>query len=221
MKTLAKPKVLLPFTPANAAAERAVEMERLREQRRRVDATIEAVPITDEHFDQRRKLYRQRTTLVEKIDALEMQGDGGPLVTVTLDPYSSAMVRRAHFGRESATKADVVAAALSFTLSEADSQTPDEEIEAATARRMASGEGQSGEGQRVYPLTPAGHTVTIRLSPVQMRMLMQVADDDGTRTMPEIVLRELGEHAAHMLECFHGHDLDKARQRWEQEGANL
>ena len=213
MKTLAKPKVLLPFTPTNTAAERAMEMERLREQRRRVDATIEAVPISDEHFDQRRKLYRQRTALVEKIDTLEMQGDGGPLVTVALGPYSSAMVRRAHFGRESATEADVVAAALSFTLSEADSQTPDEEIEAATARRLALGSAE-GVGS-IY--TASGHAVTIRLSPVQMRMLMQIADDDGTKTAPEIIERELGEHVAHMLECFHGHDLDAAAERWKRE----
>ena len=217
MKTLAKPKVLVPFTPANTAAERAAEMERLREQRRRVDATIDAVPINDEHFNQRRKLYRQRTALADKIDALEMQGDGGPLVTVTLDPYSSAMVRRAHFGRELATEADVVAAALSFTLSEADSQTPDEEIEAATARRLALGSGE-GVGS-IY--TPVGHTVTIRLSPVQMRMLMQIADDDGTKAAPEIIERELGEHVAHMLECFHGHDLDAARVRWDREAKEV
>ena len=64
---------------------------------------------------------------------------------------------------------------------------------------------------------PPGHAVTIRLTPVQMRMLMQVAEDNGTKAAPEIIEHELGEHVAHMLECFHGHDLDAARARWDRE----
>ena len=65
------------------------------------------------------------------------------------------------------------------------------------------------------------HAVTIHLSPVQLRMFMQVADDDGQGSMADVVLRELGQHVALHLECYHNHRLEAARARWDREAKEV
>ena len=35
--------------------------------------------------------------------------------------------------------------------------------------------------------------------------------------LAEVIMRELGQHVALHLECYHGHDLDAARARWAHE----
>ena len=50
---------------------------------------------------------------------------------------------------------------------------------------------------------------------------MQVADDDGQGSMADVVLRELGQHVALHLECYHNHQLDAARARWDREAKEV
>ena len=75
--------------------------------------------------------------------------------------------------------------------------------------------------KREAPRARSRHAVTIHLSPVQLRMFMQVADDDGQGSMAEVVLRELGQHVALHLECHHNHQLEAARARWDREAKEV
>ena len=197
------------------AADRRPVMAKLRARREEIEDQMDA----SDHrsWEEPNDLLRlERDAIQERLEALEALGDGGPRLAVTLDDYGSAIVRRLQGQYPAATPADLANGALSFMAGEEDDHDMDPEIKKASARRIKGGKAQ-------VPTTsePAGHAVTIRLTPVQMRMLMQVADDDGTRAAPEIIERELGEHVAHMLECFHGHDLDAARARWDREAKEV
>ena len=210
-------KILPPLRPTFApnradTAERMAEITRLREERDETESLIDS-PLAEPP----RGLRLKRNDLNARIEALEIQGDGGPLITVTLDAYASFLVRRMMTHKEVTNLADVVNGALAFTCGEDDDHDWPEELHKAADRRESVEPARGVDST----YTPAGHAVTIRLSPVQMRMLMQVADDDGTKAAPEIIERELGEHVAHMLECFHGHDLDAARARWDREAKEV
>ena len=221
MQAQTQPKIQLPTPPDGVRRMKTVRpverLNRLRARRDRIQNAISELPWSEEWRDRVRELYNKRSQILEQIDAIEVLGDGGPRLTVTLDDYGSTLVRRALSRGSLASPADVAVGALTFMLSEEDGQTPDEEIDKAFARRQ----NQPAEKGIGPTYTPAGHAVTIRLTPVQMRMLVQVADEHEGDTAAEVIRRELGEHVAHMLECFHGHDLDKVRARWDQEGAKL
>ena len=76
---------------------------------------------------------------------MEVRGDGGPLLTVTLDAYASAIVRR--ILREhpaDTTEADMVNATLACNWGEKDDHDSDEELAAARERRHAAQQKKGG-----------------------------------------------------------------------------
>lgn len=119
-------------------ADLATRLQQLRAQRRAIEVELHAVPIDNEHLGERRQLCNRRHEFCEQIEALETLGDGGPRLTVLLDDYASALVRRQLASEQDAIADDVVCAALSFMLGEEDDHFPEEEIAKATERRVGA-----------------------------------------------------------------------------------
>ena len=107
-------------------------IEELREERAFMETLLDQTPRT---ADQPTSLRVRRDTLCEEIERLESHGDGGPLITVTLDAYASAIVRRVLRSQVGTTEADVANAALTFKWGERDDHDTDEELTAARERR--------------------------------------------------------------------------------------
>ena len=104
----------------------------LRAERGMIEELLEATPRI---ADQPDSLRIRRDALCERIELLEQRGDGGPLITVTLDAYASAIVRRVLRSEADTTEADVANAALGFKWGERDDHDADEELAAARERR--------------------------------------------------------------------------------------
>ena len=138
---------------------------------------------------------------------------GADCVTVTLDEHCSAVARRCLRYNEHAPvhhMGDLVNAAVEFFADDTDQGTSTLDfVEQARARRLARS-GRNGG--------PSGKTaVNIELSPTQLRMFQQIADYEPAEKLADVIVRELGQHVALHLECYHGHDLDAARERWTHE----
>ena len=105
----------------------------LRAERRAIEEMLDPTPYISQ---QPASLRIRRNNLCDEIERLEKQGDGGPLLTVTLDAYASAVVRRIITEEPDALVADVVNAALIFTHGESDDHDSDDELAAAIERRL-------------------------------------------------------------------------------------
>ena len=119
-------------------------IEDLRAERRLVKTLLDRTPRISQ---QPPGLRHRRDALCEEIERLETHGDGGPLLTVTLNAYASAIVRRVLREEADTTEADVVNAALTFKWGERDDHGADEELAAARERRHGA-EGGKGKGAR-------------------------------------------------------------------------
>lgn len=133
------PSAVRPVTqdPATAASL-AIRIKQLRDRRDVIEVELDGVPIDNEHLEQRRQIRERRQELCEQIEAIETLGDGGPRLTVHLNDYASALVRRQLASEQGVTAEDVACAALAFMLGEEDDHFPDEEIAKATARRLGT-----------------------------------------------------------------------------------
>ena len=201
--------------PVATAADRRRVMEQLRRRREEAETQMERSGYRE--WQEPNDLLRlERDAIQARLEALEALGDGGPRLAVTLDDYGSTIVRRLLKQYPEATPADLANGALSFMAGEEDDHDMDPEIEKASARRI-----EKCKAPVPAPGEPAGHEVTIHLSPTQLRMFMQIADDDGTGSMAEVVLRELGQHVALHLECYHNHRLEDALARWDREAKEV
>ena len=107
-------------------------IEELRDERTRIETLLDQTPRI---ADQPASLRVRRDALCDEIERLESHGDGGPLITVTLDAYASAIVRRVLRSEADTTEADVANAALTFKWGERDDHGTDEELAAARERR--------------------------------------------------------------------------------------
>ncbi len=222
MQTLAQPNTLPPVVASPAAAQME-EITRLRQRREEVERQMDVADYGATGGNGR-SLRLERRAINEQLEALTTLGDGGPLLTVTLDTFASSLVRRSMAVHHTSSAADVVNGALSFTCGEEDDHDWPEEMHKAAARRVErheqsdaapiAGEPREMNARRV-------HLITVELTPVQLRMLMQIADVQGEESMAEIITRQLGEYVAHMLECFHGHNMEAVRERWNREGGAL
>ena len=104
----------------------------LRAERSLIEELLDATPRI---ADQPDSLRIRRDVLCDQIELLEQRGDGGPLITVTLDAYGSALVRRLMSSEPEATEADVANTALGFMLGEKDDHGQDEELAKTIQRR--------------------------------------------------------------------------------------
>lgn len=104
----------------------------LRAERSLIEELLDATPRI---ADQPDSLRIRRNTLCDQIEQLEQRGDGGPMITVTLDAYGSALVRRLMSSEPAATEADVANTALGFMLGESDDHGLDEELAKTIHRR--------------------------------------------------------------------------------------
>ena len=114
-------------------------IEELRAERRAIEELLGRTPRI---ADQPPALTGRRRTILEELERSEAQGDGGPLITVQLDAYASAIVRRVLCAEPDALVADVVNACLVFSHGEADDHDWDDELEAAIERRPVSKAGR-------------------------------------------------------------------------------
>lgn len=107
-------------------------IEELRDERAFIETLLDQTPRIADKPD---SLRVRRDALCDEIERLESHGDGGPLITVTLDAYASAIVRRVLSSEADTTEADVATAALTFKWGERDDHDTDEELAAARERR--------------------------------------------------------------------------------------
>ena len=109
---------------------------------------------------------------------------------------------------------DLVNAAVEFFADDTDQGISTLDfVEQARARRLARGGRNDGASGKT--------AVTIELSPAQLRMFQQIADYEPAEKLGHVIVRELGQHVALHLECYHGHDADAARHRWASEGEEV
>lgn len=122
-----------------SAEQRKKKITALRDRRNAVEEELER-EITNILSPRGKELRLSRNALNEEIEALESLGDGGPCLTVTLDDFASALVRKALAARGQAEPSDVVNGALVFSLGEDDDHGWPEELDKATSRREAAKE---------------------------------------------------------------------------------
>ena len=140
------------------ASARMVEVARLRQRRDEIETRMDEIDAgaVDTSVG---SLRRERNAINERIEALEGLGDGGPLLTFTLDTYGSTLVRRALAEGDALRGIDIVNGALRYTLGADNDHNWPEEAKKAAARREA--QSPSGVRRDAIPTSATQHKLVL------------------------------------------------------------